>query len=62
MQMRTGVPRVNNPPIEVAADDWTWLLRVPVAPGQPVPLELWFLYHANTLMPMRALAPQPVNP
>lgn len=30
--------------------DWTWLLRVPVAAGEPMPMELWFLYHANTIL------------
>jgi hypothetical protein len=38
--------------IEVQASDWTWLLRAPVAQGEPVPMELWFLWHANTLLPM----------
>ncbi|HEX6925653.1 MAG TPA: hypothetical protein VF167_09485 [Longimicrobiaceae bacterium] len=34
--------------------DWTWLLRVPVPQdGDPIPFELWMLYHANTLLPMR---------
>lgn len=32
--------------------DWTWLLRVPVPAGQPTPMELLFLYHANTLIPL----------
>lgn len=40
----------------VQPDDWTWLLKVPVAAGEPMPMELWFLYHANTLLPMRKWA------
>jgi hypothetical protein len=32
--------------------DWTWLLCAPVKEGEPTPIELWFFYHANTLMPM----------
>jgi hypothetical protein len=33
--------------------DWTWLLRVPVKQGEPTPMELLFLYHANTLIPLK---------
>jgi hypothetical protein len=40
-------------PEPVSVHDWTWLLKVPVAPGEQTPLELWFLYHANTLLPMQ---------
>lgn len=31
--------------------DWTWLLHVPVKAGDPIPMELVFLWHANTLVP-----------
>lgn len=37
--------------VTVLANEWAWLLRVPVAEGEPVPMELWFLWHANTLLP-----------
>jgi hypothetical protein len=33
--------------------DWAWPLRVPVKEGDPMPMQLWFLYHANTLIPMK---------
>lgn len=37
----------------VSVTDWTWLLKVPVKAGDPTPLEFWFLYHANTILPMQ---------
>lgn len=33
--------------------DWTWLLRVPVKAGEPIPFEIVMMYHANTLLPMQ---------
>lgn len=42
--------------ITVHAADWAWLLRIPVAAGEPVPMELWFLWHSGTLLPMREAA------
>lgn len=29
--------------ITVTVTDWTWLLRVPVAAGEPIPMQIWFL-------------------
>lgn len=39
--------------------DWTWLLKIPVAAGEPIPMEMMFLWHANTLIPfLRSLKQQ----
>lgn len=38
--------------------DWTWLLRVPVKDGEPCPMEFWFLYQANTILPMQRQQPE----
>ena len=39
--------------ITVSVTDWAWLLRIPLKQGDCVPLEFWFLYHYNTLLPMQ---------
>jgi hypothetical protein len=38
----------------VAQDtDWTWLLRVPVKEGEQTPMEFFWMWYANTILPMR---------
>lgn len=42
--------------VNLPEDNWTWLLRVPIARGDPIPLELWFLYHYGTVLPLQRSA------